>query len=246
MLLVIIGLAAGLLGSIIGVGGGIIMSPALTFLGFSPAHAASTSLIAITSTSVSSTLSYSKFRKIAYNLGLKMAAFSIPGAILGAFISTDIPPVYFKSGFVVLLFFSAFYILFKRTIIENKLDYTSIWTRLFFYSSLLIAGFVSSLFGIGGGIVFVPLLVIVIGQSMSNAVPNSQFTLMITSVIGTLTHVLLGNPEYIQAFALALGSFAGAQFGSRISLKLSENTLRIILAVSFIGIGLKFIYDLAS
>ena len=40
MLLVIIGLAAGLLGSIIGVGGGIIMSPALTFLGFSPAHAA--------------------------------------------------------------------------------------------------------------------------------------------------------------------------------------------------------------
>ena len=132
MLLVIIGLAAGLLGSIIGVGGGIIMSPALTFLGFSPAHAASTSLVAITSTSVSSTLSYSKSRKIAYNLGLKMAAFSIPGAILGAIISTDISPVYFKSGFVVLLFFSAFYILFKRTIIENKLDYTSIWTRLFF------------------------------------------------------------------------------------------------------------------
>jgi uncharacterized membrane protein YfcA len=175
-----------------------------------------------------------------------MAAFSIPGAIIGAFISTDISPIYFKMGFAIILFFSAFYILFKRTIIDNKLEYTSKWTKIFFYSSLLIAGFISSLFGIGGGIVYVPLLIIVLGQSMSNAVPNSQFTLMITSIIGTVTHILLGNPEYIQALALALGSFGGAQVGSRISLRLSENTLRVILAVSFIGIGLKFIHDLAS
>jgi uncharacterized membrane protein YfcA len=82
-----VGLAAGTLGSMLGVGGGIIMVPALTFLNLSPTQAASTSLIAVMSTSVSSTIEYSRQKRIDYPLGLEMAACAIPGGVLGYVLS---------------------------------------------------------------------------------------------------------------------------------------------------------------
>ena len=66
VLLIIIGIVAGILGSLVGIGGGIIMSPALAFLGLPPSQVASTSLIAVSSTSVSSTLAYARLKKIQY------------------------------------------------------------------------------------------------------------------------------------------------------------------------------------
>ncbi len=59
-LLLIIGVGAGILGSLIGIGGGIIISPALAFLGLAPAQVASTSLIAVSSTSSSSVIAYAR------------------------------------------------------------------------------------------------------------------------------------------------------------------------------------------
>lgn len=85
--LIIVGLSAGTLGSMLGVGGGIIMVPALTFLNLPPTQAASTSLIAVMSTSISSTIEYSRQRRIDYALGLEMAACAIPGGVLGAILS---------------------------------------------------------------------------------------------------------------------------------------------------------------
>jgi len=101
-LLIIVGLGAGTLGSMIGVGGGLIMTPALTFMGFAPAQISSTSLFAVTFTSASSTISYAKQKKIHYLVGLKMAALAIPGAIAGAFISGVIAIEPFKIYFGIL------------------------------------------------------------------------------------------------------------------------------------------------
>src|SRR5215210_543900 len=84
VILIAVGIAAGTLGSMLGVGGGIIMVPALTFLNVPPTQAASTSLIAVTSTSISSTIEYSRQKRIDYRLSLEMAACAIPGAVLGA------------------------------------------------------------------------------------------------------------------------------------------------------------------
>ena len=74
----------------IGLGGGIVVVPVLTFLGFSPQLAASNSLFAAFSNAIASTISYTKQKRIEYSLGLKLGLLSIPGTILGAFISVDI------------------------------------------------------------------------------------------------------------------------------------------------------------
>jgi uncharacterized protein len=232
---VLIGLIAGLLGSMIGVGGGIIISPALTFLGLSPPQVASTSLFAVSSTSISSTLAYAKSNKIQYMLGVKMALLSIPGAIIGSYFSTSIDPAYFKALLSLI---------YKKSMINgNSLSFESIWVKILFFSSTFVAGIISSLFGIGGGVIFVPLMIMIIGLTMYLAAPTSQFILMITSLVGLTIHIILGNPQYLPAILLSIGAFVGAQIGSRLSPKLSEQKLRLILGITFIGIAIRLLLD---
>jgi len=156
-LLIIVGLGAGTLGSMIGVGGGLIMTPALTFMGFAPAQISSTSLFAVTFTSASSTISYAKQKKIHYHFGLKMAAVAIPGAIAGAFISSVIAIEPFKIYFGILLMFAGIYIAYNSSFTKERQNgptgnnRKSILLRPLFYSGALGAGIISSLFGVGGG-----------------------------------------------------------------------------------------------
>ena len=241
---VIVGLIAGILGSMIGVGGGIIISPALTFLGLTPPQVASTSLFAVSSTSISSTIAYARSKKIQYMLGIKMALLSIPGAIVGSYFSTYIDPDYFKILLAIILVATGIYLIYRKSIGNgNILSLESIWVKILFFSGAFVAGIISSLFGIGGGVIFVPLMIVIVGLTMHLAAPTSQFVLMITSLVGLTIHIILGNPQYLPAVLLSIGSFAGAQIGSRLSTKLSEQKLRLILGITFFGIALKLVLD---
>jgi len=81
--LIPLGFVAGILGSIIGLGGGIIIVPVLTFMGFSPTLAVSNSLFAVFSNSVASTTMYAKQKRIELSLGWKLGLMAVPGTILG-------------------------------------------------------------------------------------------------------------------------------------------------------------------
>ena len=244
VILVALGLGAGALGAMLGIGGGIIISPVLAFMGLPPAQIASTSLFAVTSTSVSSTIEYSRQKKIEYRLGLKMAAFSIPGAVIGAIVSGYISLESFKLWFGILLIFTGIYVLYRNEILKkNILKKQSLAERCSLFAITFGAGIISSLFGVGGGIVYVPAMLIVLGMTVQRAAPTSQFTLMMTSFAGILTHSYLGHPEYLQAAALAAGAFAGGQIGARISKSAKETMLRQLLGLVLIGVSVKLIFD---
>ena len=117
--LTLLGFVAGLLGSIIGLGGGIIIIPVLTFVGYSPTLVSSSSIFAVFSNAVASSVSYSKQKRIEYSLGLKLGLLSIPGTVVGAFLSSDIAPSYFKILFGLILISASIYI-FSRRKIESK------------------------------------------------------------------------------------------------------------------------------
>ncbi len=153
--LILLGFAAGILGSMIGLGGGIIVVPVLTFLGFPPTAAASNSLFAALSNAIASTISYSRQKRIEYSLGLKLGLLTIPGTVLGAVISTDVTPGIFKMLFGLVLIASAVYI-FLRKKIETKEKTLSKQMMVFAVGASFFAGIISSFFGIGGGIIFVP------------------------------------------------------------------------------------------
>jgi len=240
--LVPLGFAAGVLGSILGLGGGIIVVPVLTFFGYSPTLAASTSLFAAFSNAVASTISYTRQKRILFSIGLKLGLLSIPGTILGAYISSEITPSLFKILFGLVLIVSAIYIFINRKI-ESKQRNQSKQVMLFAVGASFFAGIISSLFGIGGGIVFVPLMVIVMGLSMKEAAPTSQFILLFASAAGLAAHSALGHPDFIQALLLAAGAFAGGFVGARLSVDIKEKRLKILVSIVMVAASIKLFID---
>jgi uncharacterized membrane protein YfcA len=244
IVLVAVGLGAGALGSMIGVGGGIMMVPALAFLGMPPTQIASTSLFAVTSTSVSSTIAYSRQKRIDCRLGAEMAAFAIPGAVIGALLSGQLTEQDFRLYFGILLSLVGLYVAFRNSILKEKGEQKrSAGRRVATYAITFAAGIISSLFGVGGGIIFVPAMLLVLGMAMQKAAPTSQLTLMMTALVGVFTHSALGHPDYVYAIALSAGAFAGAQLGAKWSKKAKEILLQRMLGVVLIAVAGKFIFD---
>ena len=243
--LIPLGFVAGILGSMIGLGGGIIVVPVLTFFGFAPTLAASNSLFAAFSNAVASTFSYSRQKRIEYSLGLKLGLLTIPGTILGAYISSDVTPGIFKILFGLVLISSAFYILIRKRI-ETKEKIVNKQIMLFGVGASFFAGIISSFFGIGGGIIFVPLMVVGMGMAMKKAAPTSQFILLFASLSGVIVHSILGHPDFLQAGLLATGSFVGGLVGARLSLEIKERFLQILVSVIIIAAAIKLFIDSAT
>ena len=243
--LIPLGFAAGILGSMIGLGGGIIVVPVLTFLGIPPTVAASNSLFAAFSNSIASTISYSKQKRIEYSLGLKLGLLAIPGTILGAVISTDVAPDIFKILFGFVLIASAAYIFLKKKL-ETKEKTISKQMILFAIGASFFAGIISSFFGIGGGIIFVPLMVVGMSMAMKRAAPTSQLILLFASLSGVIVHSVLGHPDFLQAGFLALGSFFGGLVGARLSLHIKERYLQILVSVVILIAAAKLFFDSAN
>ncbi len=242
--LLVVGLGAGTLGSMLGVGGGIIMVPALTFLNIPPTQAASTSLIAVMSTSASSTLEYSRQKRINYTLGLQMAACAIPGGVLGAVLSEYVHEDTFKLYFGILLILTGLYIFYKNSALRDRyVKRRSLPLQVAVFGASFGAGIISSLFGVGGGIVFVPAMLLVLGLTMHKAAPTSQLTLMMTAIAGVFTHSALGHPDYLQAVVLSAGAFVGAQIGARLSQITKDTLLQGLLAAVLMAVAVIFILD---
>ncbi len=230
----------------LGVGGGTIIVPALTFLGFTPSQSASTSLFAVTSTSVSSTVEYSRQRRIDFLLGIRMAAFAVPGAVIGALLSAGLSSNSFRLYFGILLAIAGSYVLYKNSILkerQNKIENLPSYRQGAVLGASFVAGIISSLFGVGGGIIFVPAMLLLLGIGMHRAAATSQLTLIITSAAGVLTHVALGHPDYLSAIALSSGAFIGAQVGARVSKSTKEIILEKLLGAVLIAISGKMILD---
>ena len=242
--LLVVGLGAGTLGSMLGIGGGIIMVPALTLLNVPPTQAASTSLIAVMSTSISSTIEYSRQKRINYGLGLEIAACAIPGGILGAVLSEYLAENTFKLYFGILLILTGLYILYRNSVLKDRhVKRRSLLLQVAVFAASFGAGIISSLFGVGGGIIFVPATLLVLGLTMHRAAPTSQFTLMMTAIAGVFTHSALGHPDYLHAVVLSTGAFVGAQIGARLSRITKDVLLQRLLAVVLMAVAIVFILD---
>ena len=129
--LIPLGFAAGVLGSIIGLGGGIVAVPVMTFAGFPPTLAASNSLFAAFSNAVASTATYAKQKRIEYGIGLRLGLMCIPGTVLGAFISDVMTPIIFQILFALVLVSSAVYIFIKRKMSDRNNTFgkdTEVWS----------------------------------------------------------------------------------------------------------------------
>jgi uncharacterized protein len=247
-----VSLVAGLIGSMVGIGGGIINAPYLSYLNYNPSQISSTSLIAVFFTSISSSYQYIRKGLTEKKIGMILAISSIPGTFIGVYISNSFTLNEFRYYFSLILMATSLYLLFRSKIlgqekkIPNFLQKENNWK----YSRLLIlvifsfvAGTLSSSFGIGGGIIFVPCLIILLGFTMKKASATSQFALIFTSLSGLTLFIVDGKPDFYMGFILSIGSIIGGTLGSMLTGKMNSDLLLKIFSILLLIVSFKLIYD---
>ena len=103
-------------------------------------------------------------------------------------------------------------------------------------------GFISSIFGIGGGVIHVPLMVYLLGFPVHVATATSHFVLACSAAFGVISHVWLGHVIWTPAICISIGAAIGAQIGAALSKKTKSKVILVLLALAMFGLGLRLIW----
>jgi uncharacterized protein len=261
-LLALLGGALGTYGTLIGAGGGIFLVPTLLMLypQESPNTIASMSLAVVFFNAASGTIAYARMRRIDYRAGLLFSTATVPGAILGAYATSLLSRQLFDLIFSVVILSLAVLIIVRPNpraqpahlprygltshLTDAKgVDYDYMFSTPRGVGLSFLIGWISSLLGIGGGAFHVPVLVYLLHFPLHVATATSHFTLAIMSLIGSVTHVVMGDFAHgiRRTLALAVGVLVGAQLGASLSQRFRGSTLIRILAVGLLLFGLRLV-----
>lgn len=242
--LFILGVAVGTFGTLVGIGGGIILVPIfLLVMHYSPQHTVGTSLAIVLLNAASGTIAYIRQKKIYYNAGIWFSLAALPGAFFGSYLSSYFTSKTFSIAFGVLLTLVAAVMLFRAVGKKgqeppfNKEEFR--YNRPLGIGLSFIVGFLSSILGIGGGVLHVPILVYLLGFPTHIATATSHFVLAISSFFGVMSHFLIGNILVLPAVSIGLGAVVGAQIGAKMSLKLQSRPILIALSLAMGILGLR-------
>ena len=265
--LIPLGFVVGTYGTLIGAGGGFLLVPALLLLfpTARPTTITSISLAVVFFNAVSGSIAYARDRRIDFRTGLIFAAATVPGAVVGAVLVGYVPRALFDGLFGVVLMGLAGTVLLRHEpkAIEGAIgsgmvrrvlvDGTGRKYEYAFYQPLGIAlsvgvGFVSSLLGIGGGIIHVPALVLLLHFPAHIATATSQLILAIMALAGTSVHLATGElavgSGLIRSLFLAAGVIPGAQVGALLSRRIKGPWLIRLLGFALILVGIRLVVGL--
>jgi len=257
-----LGFIVGAFGTLIGAGGGFILVPILLLLypNKSPDTITSISLAVVFFNAVSGSFAYSKMKRIDYKSGIIFAIATIPGSVIGSLSTSYIPRNLFNKIFGVILVIVSTFLIIKTkneknhsdTVIKNYFITRTIIDadgvkHVFSYNLILgivvsvFVGFFSSLLGIGGGIIHVPVLVNLLNYPVHIATATSHFVLSVMALSGTIVHIAKGvlQPGLLQTVALSIGVIFGAQLGAQLSKKIRGVAIIRSLAVALAIVGVR-------
>lgn len=254
-----LGSLAGFLAGLLGIGGGIILVPlflwTFSLAGFAPeilVHTAfGTSLGIIILTAISSTFGHRKHGNIDWRHVLYLALGGIAGAMAGAGLATQISGNWLKVLFGMMQILVAGNLLFVQSRLPPAKEAPP--PGLSLVAVGVAGGMFSAFFGVGGGVVAVPLMVMVLRFPMHLAVGNSSALIVISSVAGTISYLVLGWGEpHLPPYSLGYVNFlvillvapftvAMARLGVKVAARMSHDRLVKVFAIILILVGVRMI-----
>ena len=232
-----IGIAIGFISSILGLGGGVFMTPLLLLAGFvaTQPDAAGTSVAAVLFTGISASITYLRRKLIDYRIGLSFMPAAIAGVFLGKYIIAAVNPASLTIAFGVFLLYPVGMMLLGKPPKGAKVRLRGWSSGPRYYLLIgvigLLAGVATKVFGIGGGTVFVPSLVVLLGIDIVTAVATSLFVMVPIALISAITSWMAGTLHWALALPLILGIIIGAQIGPRVGKRIPKKRLRQIFSV---------------
>jgi uncharacterized membrane protein YfcA len=227
----------------VGLGGGFIMLPVLRlFYGLSPPLAAGTSLALVIANSASGSVSYLLQRRVHLRTGWLVAATAVPGGILGAISVKYTSPRLFDWLFALFLFAVSADIVLRRRKDAQRREGAGGAKPLVTLAMGFFVGFVSSLFGVGGGVILIPSLLYFTELPVHMIGATSQFAILLTAPVGFVAHVLQRDVAWNFALPLVAGGLLGGPIGARLSARVNSPALLLCVAAALIVAALALVF----
>ena len=231
--LFIIGFVASVFGSMVGLGGGFIMVPVLRLMyGLSPPLAAGTSLALVVASSLGGSIENLLQRRVHVRTGWLLAGGGIPGGILGALAVKHSSETLFDWLFALFLIAVSIDIVLnrqKRLTEGRDAEHNKPAVTL---AMGFAVGFVSSLFGVGGGVILIPSLLYFTALPAHAITATSQFAILLTSPVGFIAHAVQRDVAWSYAAPLAAGGLLGGPVGARLSARVKSRPLMLCVAAA--------------
>ncbi len=264
--LVIAGFGVGCYGTMIGIGGGPLIIPILILATeLSPEQVIGTTMLVVFFNTLSGSISYLKQKRVDIISGTKFGLATIPGAMLGTYVprffSMDFLRIFF--GLLLLLLSGYVFAIAQEDHPEmgekprRKVDPDFVTRKIvdaegrtFVYSfdeklgitlSFLISS-VATMFGIGGGVIHVPMLVRVLNFPVHIAAATAHFKLAICALFGSIFFLYYGCVVPGVAVPMAIGTIVGAQLGAKLSHRFSGSNILRFLTVALVILALRLLF----
>lgn len=251
------GLFTGILAGFLGIGGGTVLVPFLVALNYDPVQAVATSGLSIVITALSASIQNWRMGYLSLS---QVAGIGFPAVItaqIGAYLAGIFPPYLLLVCFGFLLWLNIYLIEVRKHLTAKKSEpeqgelggqsgqsenaqlpnnshilFNPTFAKIATGSA---AGLLAGLFGVGGGVIMVPLQILLLGESIKTAIQTSLGVITITAISATLGHAVRGNVLWVVGLILGAGGLLGAQVSTRFLPRLSDRTVslafRSLLAV---------------
>lgn len=238
----VLGFLVGIVGAIAGVGGGFFVVPFLMLAhGLDPRLASGTSLAVVFVNALSATIANSIRRRVDYRAGLVLAAFTMPGLILGSEVIELVRERLYFIAFGGFLVVTSVYMLLFRSADGGGDDRECHVSMAGAAGVGLVAGFIATMFGVGGGIVHMPYLVYRVKMPARRASATSQFALLWTALFGAAAFALRHYIDWRLFGLLAVGIVAGAQAGVWVMGRVDPRLIKIVLALVTLVVAVQMV-----
>lgn len=262
LILIPVGFLVGAIGTLIGAGGGFLLMPfmMLYFPDKTPKELTSISMISIFFNSFSGTYAYLKMKRVEIQTAFIFSIITIPGSIMGTVFTNYINREKYNLFFgIFLILITIFLLFFKKIELDDKKT-SSFIKKCYvkdcignefkfsynFLTGLILSffvGFISPIFGIGGGVLHVPFMIKLLCFPPHIATATSHFVLMVMSFVSVLTHILYGMNKFVllNSLFLIIGIIPGAQIGAKLSKKIESEFLLYFLLTAILIVALRIL-----
>jgi uncharacterized membrane protein YfcA len=237
----LLGLAAGFLSGLFGVGGGILIVPVLVLaLSMDQRLAHGTSLAAVLPIAVSGLVGFALEDSVDWPVALFLTLGAMVGAVIGTRLLHVLSTIFLARAFGAILLISSIRLLFDHSEGAGRGDLDVLMVVALLVVGLC-AGTLAGLLGVGGGVIMVPAMIILFGIPAAVAKGTSLGVIIPTSIVATQRNLKNGNADLHVALAVGLAGVVSSFLASKISVGLDEQTSNILFAALLTFVAVRMI-----
>src|SRR5262245_21723888 len=263
--LFLVSIAAGFVGAMSGMGGGVVLIPALTLIGMDIKQAIAISIVSVVATSSGAASAYVRDRLTKQKVGMFLEMFTIVGALVGASLTLLVPaqPLFIAFGLVLLATWTT--LLFQREEGKPRTVHQDAFTRWLdcdgsYYDQvtgetvqyhavraylggplMCGAGLIAGLLGVGAGAIKVLIFDVAMGLPPKVATTTSNLIIGVTALAGTSVYLAGGLIDPGLAAPVILGILLGAFLGTRLLVRLANQAIRRFFLVVLLALGVEML-----